>query len=93
MLVNDYNINKVISIMQSRIANRRLEIKATWKLYINKLDKHFTQSYVLDNLKWHAIKLGKEQKEDKKILYTLLSQEAKLRRMRNIVHSYTCKEL
>ena len=93
MLVNDYNINKVISIMQSRISNRRLDIKTTWGMYIKKLDRHFTKSYVLDNLKWHAIKLGKEQKEDKKILHALLSQEAKLRRMRNIVHSYTCKEL
>ena len=62
------NKQKLISVLQSRIARRRQAIKSGWDCYC----QHNPENYNLTSLKDFAIELGVQQKEDKQILKQLI---------------------
>lgn len=62
------NKQKLISVLQSRIAKRRSSINNFWEAYY----QDNTQGLNLDTFKKVAINTGKVQKEDKQILKQLV---------------------
>lgn len=69
------NKQKLISVLQSRIAKRRILLKTGWNSFADKDYKHDRWF-----LKFRMIKLGLEQKEDKQILKQLLEDEREIKK-------------
>lgn len=86
------NRQKLISVLQSRIAKRKRELKDLWMMY--NLDKEFTKMNLdFSVFKRDAIELGVIQKQDKAILKQMHtdtnrqeSYENDLYRMDNEIH-------
>lgn len=68
------NKQKLISVLQSRIAKRRMLLKTGWNSFADKDYKHDRRF-----LKFRLIKLGLEQKEDKQILKQLVEDERSIK--------------
>lgn len=69
------NKQKLISVLQSRIAKRRSSINNFWEAYY----QDNTQGLNLDTFKKVAINTGKVQKEDKAILKQLVEDERSIK--------------
>ena len=76
------NKQKLISVLQSRIAKRRNSLGGCWEYWHSICNMGYLDAYI--KVKAHAIRLGLEQKEDKQILKQLVEDERELRYLRTL---------
>ena len=70
------NKQKLISVLQSRIAKRRMYLASYWELF-EELVANGAESQ--EPLKVHLLRIGDEQKEDKQILKQLVEDERSIK--------------
>lgn len=66
------NKQKLISVLQSRVAKRRMHLASYWELFEELVAEDSGDS---EAFKMHLLRLGDEQKEDKQILKQLVKDE------------------
>ena len=74
---------KLISVLQSRIAKRRKRISSGWLFYKELYDNPDTKNFDAKCIKDSLLGVGIEQKEDKQILKQLVEDEREIKRLRN----------
>lgn len=71
------NKQKLISVLQSRIAKRRMLLASYWELFEELVEEGSSDS---EPFKVHLLKMGTTQKEDKQILKQLVEDERGIRK-------------
>ncbi len=74
---------KLMSVLQSRIAKRRNDLKILWKKYQSLGD--FTSFGYIYFIKERANALGEDQKVDKQLLRQLIVDERELKELRELL--------
>ena len=74
------NKQKLISVLQSRIAKRRNSLGGCWEYWHTLCNMDYLDAYI--KVKAYAVRLGLEQKEDKAILKQLVGDERELKLLR-----------
>lgn len=77
------NKQKLISVLQSRIAKRRMHLASYWELFEELVAEDSGDS---EAFKMHLLRLGDEQKEDKLVLKQLVEDEREIDNRKQFQH-------